>query len=87
MYAWKGDRPFVPVAVSGSVLPNLFGKPLGSLITGSFWYGRIYAHTLLFFLVLLPGGVVLWWMYSPRAGLLAVTLAAGVLCHLLPDAK
>ncbi|OPY43140.1 MAG: hypothetical protein A4E42_01402 [Methanoregulaceae archaeon PtaU1.Bin222] len=79
LYAGTRERPVVAAAVIGSVLPDLLDTPLGSLITGTHWYGRIYAHTLPSFLVLLLTGLVIERIYSPRAGLLSGTLAAGVL--------
>lgn len=86
LYALKRDRLLVAAAVIGSVLPDLIDKPLGFLITGTVGYGRIYAHTLLFFLVLLLAGIIVWRMCSPRACHLVGATAAGVLSHQLLDA-
>ncbi|MFP3975182.1 MAG: hypothetical protein ACLFVK_03050, partial [Dehalococcoidia bacterium] len=46
------------IALIGSMLPDIIDKPLGIYIfTETFSNGRIYAHTLLFFLVLLLIGL------------------------------
>lgn len=86
LYLWKRDRWLVLACTAGAILPDMIDKPLGFLIAGTFGYGRIYAHTLLFFLILLLTGAVLWQLYSRKAGLLVVAMAAGVLSHQLLDA-
>jgi hypothetical protein len=49
-------RPFKRVDLTflaiGSVLPDIIDKPLGTILFGTFGMGRIFAHTLLFLLVL-----------------------------------
>jgi len=63
----------------GSILPDLIDKPLGLMIFGTMNHGRIFAHTLLF-LVLLALLAVCFkdiWLAS---------LSAGVLTHLALDA-
>ncbi len=85
-YAWKRDGLVIVGAALGSLLPDLIDKPLGFLISGTVGFGRIYAHTLLFLGVLLLAGAALWRGSSRRAGLLVITVAAGVLSHQLLDA-
>jgi len=85
-YAWKRDGLVIVGAALGSLLPDLIDKPLGFLISGTVGFGRIYAHTLFFLGVLLLAGAALWRGSSRRAGLLVITVAAGVLSHQLLDA-
>jgi len=84
-YTWKRDRLLVAACVLGAVLPDLVDKPLGLLISGTVAYGRIYAHTLLFAMILLVAGAVLWRLSSRRTGILAIAVALGVLSHQLLD--
>ncbi|MGC9515687.1 metal-dependent hydrolase, partial [Methanocrinis sp.] len=58
----------------GSILPDLIDKPLGLLIYGSMATGRIFAHTLLFLLLLVAIAAIL---KSRAIG----SLAFGVLAH------
>ncbi len=85
LYAWRRDPLLPAAAVAGAVLPDLIDKPLGLLITGSGGFGRIYAHTLLFFLLLISAGCLSRGMYSRRVGTLVLSAAAGVLSHQLLD--
>jgi len=62
----------------GSILPDIVDKPLGLIIYGTPMMGRIFAHTLLF-LLLLFALAFLWRDW--RVG----SLAFGVLIHLLLD--
>jgi membrane-bound metal-dependent hydrolase YbcI (DUF457 family) len=83
---WKRDRLLVAACVLGAILPDLVDKPLGLLISGTVAYGRIYAHTLLFALILLMAGAVLWRWSSRRTGILVIAVALGVLSHQVLDA-
>lgn len=77
------DRRWIIPCTIGSVLPDLIDKPLGHLLfAGSFGYGRIYAHTLLFFGILLIIGIFLW---KYRQSVFFFGLAAGVLSHQVLD--
>ena len=69
-----GLRPDIAIVLLGSILPDLIDKPLGYLIYGSMASGRIYAHTLLFLLVLVALAAIL---KSRPLG----SLAFGVLAH------
>ncbi|HAU30894.1 MAG TPA: metal-dependent hydrolase [Desulfotomaculum sp.] len=67
----------------GSMLPDIIDKPLGSLIfRESIGTGRIYCHTLLFFLLLLGLGMLFWYKLK-RPGFL--TLAGGSFAHYVLD--
>ena len=48
-FDFRPDLAFVGI---GSLLPDMIDKPLGYMIYGSMATGRIYAHTLLFLLIL-----------------------------------
>lgn len=63
----------------GSILPDLIDKPLGLMIFGTMNHGRIFAHTLLFLLV-----IALLAVYFREIRL--ASLFAGVLTHLALDA-
>ena len=75
-------RPFKRIDLAflavGSMLPDIIDKPLGFLIFGTMNHGRIFAHTLLFLLILAALAV------SIRDIRLA-SLGAGVLIHLSLD--
>ena len=67
----------------GSMLPDLIDKPIGGfLFVGTFHNSRIYAHTLLFSVLLLEIGLLLYRKRAKNAGLL---LWAGSFAHLLLD--
>ncbi len=71
-------RAVVLPCMIGALLPDLVDKPLGILVLGgSLGGGRIFLHTLLFLLVLLLAGVVVYRRYGPA--LLAV--GVGVASH------
>ncbi len=67
----------------GSVLPDLIDKPVGVyLFRETFHSGRIFAHTLLFLLVLVAIGL---WRYRRNAATGVLALASGTFMHLLLD--
>jgi inner membrane protein len=71
-----------PVLV-GAILPDLLDKPLITLISqDSIHSGRIFSHTLIFNLLLLIVGLLLW-KFKKKPWL--VTLAAASLFHLFLD--
>lgn len=82
---WYFRDPILIVAAAiGSILPDLIDKPLGYIVfADTLDYGRIYAHTVLFFLVVLVIGLLVWYRYRSFAG---IALALGVLSHDLLDA-
>jgi len=73
-----GHRPDLLFVATGSLLPDIIDKPLGYLIYGSMATGRIFAHTLLFFLILAALAAI----FRSRA---IGSLALGVLAHLSLD--
>jgi hypothetical protein len=77
------DRRWVIPFVIGSLLPDLIDKPFGYILFGDIiGSGRTYAHGLLFFIILLIAGILLWKYRSHPAGL---ALAAGILLHQILD--
>jgi hypothetical protein len=67
----------------GSVLPDLIDKPIGALIfVGTFHNSRIFAHTLLFSLILLIAGAAL---YRRRQKTAVLTLGLAALFHVVLD--
>ncbi len=67
----------------GSLLPDIIDKPVGQFIfRDTFNNGRIFSHTLLFFIVISAVGIFLY-KKQRRAWMLA--LAAGTLAHLILD--
>ncbi|MFO8010915.1 MAG: metal-dependent hydrolase [Dehalococcoidia bacterium] len=67
----------------GAMLPDIIDKPLGIYIFGdAISNGRIFGHTLVFFLILLAIGIYRYRRYA-RPGFLIVSLCSGF--HLLLD--
>ncbi len=78
-----GTRAVVLPCMLGALLPDLVDKPLGIFVLGSvLGTGRIFLHTLLFLLVLVLAGAVVYRRYG-RPALLAVGL--GVASHQVLD--
>ncbi|MFC1847039.1 metal-dependent hydrolase [Chloroflexota bacterium] len=68
----------------GALLPDIIDKPLGQLILrDSISNGRIFAHTLLFFIITALAGL---YIYRKRQKLWLLAIAFGVLMHLVLDA-
>jgi inner membrane protein len=65
--------------VIGSMLPDIIDKPIGHLF---FSNGRIFSHTLLFLVLVTIIGVA---VYQRTKNLWGLSLAVGVLAHLLLD--
>lgn len=79
------DPRLIPACALGSILPDLIDKPIGILLLSvSIGYGRIYAHTLLFIIIILLAGALVYSKY-PHAGILIFGLAAGIFTHHLLD--
>ena len=73
----------IRLLLAGSMLPDIIDKPVGHYFFDStFHNGRIFSHTLLFLVVLLVAGLLLYGKMG-KSWLLA--LAAGVLAHLMLD--
>jgi inner membrane protein len=81
------DRPLVAAidyrfVILGSILPDLIDKPLGVFILADeLSNGRVFAHSLLFVLLLLAAALV-WWR---TAGPVLSCLALGSAAHLILD--
>lgn len=69
-------NPVMILIAFGSLLPDIIDKPLGYFIFGTASMGRIYAHTLLFLLVLMALSAIRWNI---------VSLSGGVFAHLFLD--
>jgi membrane-bound metal-dependent hydrolase YbcI (DUF457 family) len=65
----------------GSMLPDLIDKPLGGVIL-PLRNGRIYSHTLVFLLLMLGIGLVVWFWKRNSGGLV---LAGGTALHHILD--
>ena len=69
--------------VFAALLPDVIDKPLGHYILPDvFDSGRIFAHTLLFTLIL---GALGTWLYRKRERIWGLTLALGSASHLVLD--
>lgn len=67
----------------GSMLPDIIDKPLGLLfLRDTLSSGRIYSHTLLFFVLITVAGLLL---YRLRHSTWMLVLATGTLTHLVLD--
>ena len=76
----KVDYRFI---LLGALLPDLIDKPLGRVIFAQeLGNGRIFAHTLLFLLLVTLVGIVVYRLKGQQWGL---CLAFGVLMHFLLD--
>jgi inner membrane protein len=73
----------IRLLIIGSILPDLIDKPIGQIFfRAEFHNGRIFAHTLLFLLILAAIGFYLYKRYGQKWMLI---LAAGVFMHQLLD--
>ena len=82
-FARLGRRADIRLVLVGSLLPDLIDKPLGQVIfRESISSGRIFAHSLLFFLLVTMAGLYLH-RRNGSTGLLA--LSFGVLVHIASD--
>ncbi|MFC1998694.1 metal-dependent hydrolase [Chloroflexota bacterium] len=71
------------ILIAGSMLPDLIDKPLGQVIfKESIGNGRIYAHTLLFLIVISAIG---YHLYRARQHVWLVALSFGSLLHIIED--
>ena len=68
----------------GALLPDIIDKPIGRVFfEGTFENGRIFAHTLVFLVVLTLVGL---YLYRKRGSTAVLALSFGVMTHLLLDA-
>jgi inner membrane protein len=67
----------------GSMLPDIIDKPIGQLFfLNTFHSGRIFGHTLIFCILMIAGGMYLYWSRK-RTWMLA--LSYGTTIHLVLD--
>lgn len=77
------DRRWIIPCALGAVLPDLIDKPLGHIIlVDSVSYGRIYGHTLLFFIMIIFTGLIVWKFWKSPA---FFGLAIGIFSHQVLD--
>ncbi len=73
----------VRILMVGAMLPDIIDKPVGMyFFVNTFHNGRIFSHTLLFLLLLIGIGLVL---YKTKRQVWMLTLAAGTFTHLIFD--
>jgi inner membrane protein len=73
----------IRVLLVGSLLPDIIDKPIGEFFFRStFHNGRIFAHTLLFLVLIAAAG---YYLYRRRGHTWLITLAAGDFMHLALD--
>jgi inner membrane protein len=73
----------IRVLLVGSLLPDIIDKPVGQFFfRETFSNGRIFSHTLLFFIVLAAVG---FWLFKRYRQVWMLTLAAGTFMHLVLD--
>lgn len=83
--AFPAIRPYIKYeyVALGSLLPDLIDKPVGRLLLAdSIANGRIFAHTLIFILVLL---MVSWYLYKSREEMRMLIISGASFCHLIED--
>jgi membrane-bound metal-dependent hydrolase YbcI (DUF457 family) len=77
------NRIDMRLLIVGSLLPDIIDKPIGIFIfRDTFSNGRIFAHTLLFLILITLGGLFLYWR---RNQLWLLVLAFGTFVHLILD--
>ncbi len=73
----------IRLLIIGSLLPDIIDKPLGQyFFKETFSNGRIFAHTLLFLVLITAAG---YYLYRRKKQRWMLTLAAGVFMHLALD--
>ncbi|OPY31693.1 MAG: hypothetical protein A4E32_01295 [Methanomassiliicoccales archaeon PtaU1.Bin124] len=83
LYKFTSQRWTFWACALGSVLPDLIDKPLGHiLLQSTLDNGRLYAHTLLFFGIVMIAGAVLW---KGKGKYVLLALGLGILLHQLAD--
>ncbi len=77
------ERIDIRILLIGSLLPDIIDKPVGMVFfRDSLSNGRIYAHTLLFLILISIGGYVL---YRQRNSIWLLVLAFGTFIHFILD--
>ena len=81
--ATLGKAVDIRVLFIGSLLPDIIDKPLGHLFfRETLSNGRIFGHTLLFFIIIAMAGL---YLYRSRSQLWLSVIAFGTLLHLILD--
>ncbi|HOV68465.1 MAG TPA: metal-dependent hydrolase, partial [Methanoregulaceae archaeon] len=76
--------PLLAAGIVGALLPDLIDKPIGHLLLGALLdNGRVFSHTLAFFLLVTILGIL---FYRHRDPLTGPVLGLGVLSHQVLDA-
>lgn len=67
----------------GALLPDFIDKPLGRIILAeSIGSGRIFAHTLIFAILL---GLTAYYMFQQKGWIIPLIVAGASFCHVLED--
>ena len=73
----------IRILLIGSLLPDIIDKPIGQFFfRETFSHGRIFAHTLLFLIIMTAVG---FYLYKWRRKVWLLTLASGTFMHLILD--
>lgn len=77
------NRVDIRLLLVGSILPDIIDKPVGIfLFRDTFSSGRIFCHTLLFFILITCGGL---YLYRSRNKIWLLVLSFGTFTHLIFD--
>ena len=82
VYYFIRDKRVIPLGIFGAILPDLIDKPLGHIILGGEYGGRLFFHGLWVALVLLIIGIFLYIRFKNP---LLIPVAAGVFVHQILD--
>jgi membrane-bound metal-dependent hydrolase YbcI (DUF457 family) len=83
LYLYFHDPILIAASAIGSILPDLIDKPIGLVLFAStIGYGRLFTHSLLFSIIILIIGIVIWWRFRSFVG---IALYLGILSHQLLD--
>ena len=78
-----GSRIDIRLLLIGSLLPDIIDKPVGQLFfRETFSNGRIFCHTLLFFIIITLVG---FYIYRRRSQIWLLVLSFGTFTHLIFD--
>ncbi len=82
-FASLGNRVDIRLLLVGSLLPDIIDKPVGQLLfRETLSSGRIFCHTLLFFILVTVAGVLL---YRRRGRTWLLAFSFGTFTHLILD--
>jgi hypothetical protein len=83
LYWFFRDPVLIIAAGIGGIASDLIDKPLGHIILkNSIDYGRIYAHGLVFLVIILICSIIVWYKYRSLSG---IAFSLGILSHQLLD--